>query len=273
MNQQCPYCEDLCDINTCVKYQAYLMAQDKDKVNETLKDLGIDINQDKLTTMMKMQKIFAAKFHKVDDLTKEEVDYWMKAYDTCITDEITEVHEHLNLFDQIYDVKNDKYELQKEFIDIWHFLMDEFIVASLDGKTLLELYVKKYTPDLSVDDFIKGFGDGDALRAIFEFETHKVIDSGKMILPTEEGEINHQSVLIASGYVLAGGRKVRHEISWKHWKKPNQEINYHKLYDALVFTFSSLIKCFLVSDLSSESLYDIYITKNIENHYRQVLGY
>ena len=103
IQEACPYCEEPCDINTCVKYQAYKKVQDPEVVKETLNELGIDINGDRLSVMMQMQKLFASKFHKVDGFEKKEVDYWLKAYDTCVTDEITEVHEHLDVFDEVYE--------------------------------------------------------------------------------------------------------------------------------------------------------------------------
>lgn len=270
----CPYCEEPCDINNCVKYQAYKKVQDPEVIKETLKELGIDIDGDRLNVMMQMQKIFASKFHKVDGFSKNEIDYWLKAYDTCITDEITEVHEHLNVFDEIYDrTLNNKYELQKEFIDIWHFLMDEFIVGNMDGEKLIFNYVTEKIPGLLPSFFASKYGEGDILKAIFEFEKQLIQKSKKLILPDEDNNLDSTSILIASNYILAGGRKIRHEISWKHWKKPSDSIDYNKLNKAFIFTFSSLIKCFILCGMSEDELYQIYVTKNLENEWRQRLGY
>lgn len=266
-NQEiCPYCEEPCDLNTCPKYGAYKKVQDPEVVKETLKELGVDPEGDRLTVMMQMQKLFAARFHKVDFFTKDEVDYWMKAYDTCVTDEVTEVHEHLTVFDDIYEKPlNNKYELQKEFIDIWHFLMDEFIVGDMNENELIGVYeneIMKYNIPSGTDP----------LEFIFGYEKKVIEESGKMDLPYE-GEVDSLSILIASGHLLAGQRKIRHEISWKHWKKPSATIDYEKLHQAFALTFSALIKCFILSDLTPESLYSIYVIKNCENHWRQKLGY
>lgn len=265
----CPYYEENCiDIGcVCPKYQAYEKVNEPGVVDQTLKELGVDPAGNRLEVMMQMQKLFAAKFHKVDDFTKDEVDYWEKAYDTCVTDEITEVHEHLSVFEDIYGKKEtNKLELQKEFIDIWHFLMDEFIVGNMDAKKLIEVYAKNHVPSN-----VEIPSDVDPLDFFFQNETMAILDSKTMDLL--EDEIDSISVLIATGHLLAGGRKIRQQISWKHWKKPAKEINYDKLHEAFAFTFSALVKCFILSGLKSRSLYEIYVKKNLENHYRQHFGY
>ncbi|MNR10018.1 dUTPase [compost metagenome] len=178
------------------------------------------------------------------------------------------------MFGEIYEkTLNNRYELQKEFIDIWHFLMDEFIVGGLDSEKLIELYVNKYRAGASPEGFAQIFGAGDILKAIFNTEKTLISNSKHLILPDDEGNIDSVSVLIASNYLTAGGRKVRAAISWKHWKKPSDVIDYDKLHDAYVFTFSSLVKCFILCGMNEDELYNIYVTKNLENVWRQKLGY
>ena len=261
----CPYYEENCiDVGcVCPKYLAYEKVNQPFAIESQLEKMNIDPNEDKLSIMLKMQKLFASKFHKVDSLTKEEVDKWIKDYDICITDEITEVHEHLDIFEELYNNKtSNKKELQKEFIDIWHFVMDVFIVGGMGSKELISHYCDVYNLDLN--------GEIEYLDVFFEREKREILQSSKLSMNIE---IDSNSVLIATNYLLAGMRKVRQQISWKHWKKPSSQINQKKLFDAFIFVFSSLIKCFLLVHIDSNSLYDIYTKKNIENIFRQDFGY
>ena len=45
-----------------------------------------------------MQKIFASRFHKIDNLTNPEIDKWTKDYLVCIEDETLEASEFLPIF-------------------------------------------------------------------------------------------------------------------------------------------------------------------------------
>lgn len=271
----CPYFEDNCvDVGcVCPKYKAYEAVNNPEMVNNEIKEMGIDPKQDSLSLMMEMQKLFAAKFHKVDNFTKEEVDKWTLAYDGCVTDEITEVHEHLSVFPDT-NPKENLLELQKEFIDIWHFLMDQFIVADMDSKTLLEAYVRNSNlAGADVSWLVERLGNGDALKMVFTQE-------GNILSKRLNGEVSKLSsyerdlqILIHSNLVLAGMRKVRQQISWKHWKKPAEKIDYPKLHDALAYSFKVLVQCFILSGLDAENLTSIYISKNLENRFRQNFGY
>lgn len=262
----CPYFEENC-VNVgcvCPKYQAYEVVNNPQMVEEEIVAMGIDPKADPLTRMMEMQKLFAKRFHKVEGLTKEEVDYWIKSYDICITDEISEVHEHLEVFPGV-ESKDNLLELQKEFIDIWHFLMDDFIVAGLDAKTLVQIYDAEYGGSVAASD--------NPLQAIFineKNELNKYYNGRVEHLSKEERDL---AILIYSNLVLAGTRKVRQQISWKHWKKPSPEIDYQQLHSALTYTFKVLVQCFILSGLDDKQLLDIYQRKNLENVFRQKFGY
>lgn len=269
----CPYFEDNC-VNVgcaCPKFQAYEAVNDPKQVADEIKAMGIDPNSDPLTLMMEMQKLFAAKFHKVDNFTKDEVDHWVKAYDICITDEICEVHEHLNLFPGV-EAKDNNVELQKEFIDIWHFLMDEFIVADMNAQVLVDKYVNHRFAGTTTDFMLERF-NGDALEMIFNTEynaLNKHFNGELSVLNKNDRDLQ---ILIYSNLILAGMRSVRQQISWKHWKKPSATIDYNALQDAFLQTFIALIQCFIITGLDAKELTDIYIKKNLENRFRQQAGY
>jgi hypothetical protein len=262
----CPYFEDNCANVGCVcpKYLAYQDVNDPEIVAQEISAMGVDPNGDQLTVMMEMQKSFAAKFHKTEGFTKDEVDHWVKAYDVCITDEITEVHEHLAVFPGI-DSKDNLVELQKEFIDIWHFLMDEFIVANMTAADLINVYDTKYGGGVATHS--------NPLQAIFINEKNylnKIYNGQVESLNKDENDL---AILIYSNLILAGMRQVRQQISWKHWKKPSATIDYDKLHEAFTDTFRALVQSFILSGLDADELTQIYIKKNIENVRRQVHGY
>lgn len=246
------------------KYLAWKKVAEPGAIAEMLESIGIDPSQDKLTVMMNMQKAFASKFHKVDNFEKDEVDYWVKAYDICISDEHAEILEHLAIV-MGGESKENHYELQKEFIDIWHFLMDQFIAADLNAEKLVALY-----------DVIRGgmvANSKDPLTDIFinEYNLLNVRYGGTLAsLPKEQIELE---VLIHSNKMLFAKSKVMKEISWKHWKKPAATINYDKLQLALAEVFVILVQNFILTKLDAEKLFEIYTVKNAENHYRQVFGY
>lgn len=269
----CPYFEDNCASVGCVcpKYLAYEAVNKPEEVAKEIEAMGIDPNSDPLTLMMEMQKMFAAKFHKVDNFTKDEVDYWLKAYDVCITDEITEVHEHLNVFPGV-EAKENVLELQKEFIDIWHFLMDEFIVGDMTAEDLINKYVDYRFAGDTTEFTLSRFG-GDALEMIFNTEYNELNLNFNGELATLNRDDRDLQVLIYSNMILAGARSMRQQISWKHWKKPSATIDYDKLHDSFLQTFIALIQCFILTQMSAKELVEVYQTKNLENVFRQKFGY
>lgn len=246
------------------KYLAWKKVSEPGAIEEMLTSIGVDPTQDKLTVMMNMQKAFAAKFHKVEDFEKSEVDHWVKAYDICISDEHAEILEHLAIV-MGGEAKDNHYELQKEFIDIWHFLMDQFIAADLTAEKLVALY-----------DVIRGgmvANSNDPLTDIFnnEYNLLNVRYGGTLShLSQEQLELE---VLIHSNKMLVAKSKVMKEISWKHWKKPAATINYDKLQLALAEVFVVLVQNFILTKLDAEELFKIYRTKNAENFMRQQFGY
>lgn len=257
----CPYFDETCvDIGcVCPKYLAYERAQDPKAVADKIGELGIDPNTDPLDLMIKMQSLFAARFHKVEGLTKDEIDHWIRTYDTCITDEVTEVYDHLGVFSDGTPRKENIVELRKEFIDIWHFLMDEFLVAGLSTRRLVEIYERDYGGDVMTSP--------NRLEAIFINE--RLNDS---LGHLGKDEVDY-AILIHSNLILMGQRRVRKQISWKHWKRPLPEINFDRLHSALVYTFRALVRCFILCGLNHDNVREIYVKKNIENVFRSELNY
>ena len=259
----CPYCDGDCDIKVCPKYLAYLKVQEPGAIEEKIQELGVDPSGDSLQVMMGLQKVFAKKFHKIDNLTKEEMDHWILAYDVCITDEVAEAQEHLSVFPGI-EPKDDHYELQKEFIDIWHFLMDEFLVAGMTSLDIVETYELMFG---GIN------GSNNPLHSVFVNERNYLnqINNGQL-QELSKSEIDN-AILVQSSLILNGMSQVRKEISWKHWKKPSPEINFEKLYSALIQVFQYLVRCFILTGLDEKKLLEIYTVKNCENQFRQDYNY
>jgi hypothetical protein len=263
----CPYYEENC-INVgcvCPKYMAFERVNADGEIQKQLEKMNINHNLDKLNIMMCIQKHFSSRFFNLNELTEEEIHNWIKQYDTCINDEITEVHEHLETFNYIYGNKkiNIK-ELQKEFIDIWHFAMDMFIIGGANTNDLLDNYLDLYQLE-------KTTKENRTLSFVFENERKEIKKDSVILIDNECPD--GITILILTGHIMAGLRKIKQQINWKHWKKQKIKTNYKSLYSSFSFVLSSLIKCFIVVGLDCETLYNTYISKNIENIFRQEFGY
>lgn len=241
----------------CPKYQAYLDVQDPEKVKAELATFGLNENTETWEILMTMQKRFANRFHKVEGLTKDEVDHWINEYLVCIEDEVREVREHLAFYTgAIQDINQSDVELKKEIIDILHFMMNEFIVGGMDSNTLKKHYLKKYANNIiDVKDFLK-----------FAYER-------QLLIYDYQDKDKYYNTFILVNKLLDCSGKVRQQISWKHWKKPSSTIDYDKLYDAFAETFKILVDLFVVLNMTSDEVRDIYIKKNLENIFRQNRNY
>ena len=141
--KDCPYFEVNCggegndELNCiCPKYKAYKATMDPIKRQEMINKLGV-VAEDKMDTMLKMQKIFASRFHKIDNLTNPEIDKWTKDYLVCIEDEILEASEFLPIYEEVIKDYDEK-EYRKELIDILHFVMDGMLVFGMNNNILKE---------------------------------------------------------------------------------------------------------------------------------------
>lgn len=261
--EKCPYNEGNCNFENCAcaKYKAYEAVSDPEKVKNKLNELGFDINTNTWELMMKMQKMFASKFHKVEGFTKEEKDFWLDKYLICVEDEIREVREHLVVYPEDLDVKEkdtQNIELKKEIIDILHFIMDEFICGDATPQIIEKYYLKLFAPNtIAVDDFFNFAYNNQIDKVICDYEIYN----------------KDISVLLLVNKLLDCSGTVRQCISWKHWKKASETIDMDKLYEAFATTFKTLIDIFAYLDMEPEEVKDIYIKKNIENCFRQQFGY
>ena len=199
----------------------------------------------------------------MDGLTKREIDKWVDKYLVCIEDEIREVREHLNLYgEEKYDSEIDKVlELKKEVIDILHFMMELFIVGNADKNI-----IKKHYNDM--------YNVGWTYSNVDLFE--EAYDRQSITLPKYLNSFVDRThditVLKASCRLSDACALVRQQISWKHWKKPSDTINYEKLYDAYAVVFHEFINlCVLTMD--EKEIRTIYVNKNVENILRQKYGY
>jgi hypothetical protein len=261
----CPYFEENCIYIGCVcpKYLAYEKVNTPGELEKYISNMNHGEKEDAFFTMINIQKNFSSKFFNASELSDEEISRWIKQYDLCIADEITEVHEHLDVFENIYGKnKTNIKELQKEFIDIWHFVMDLFIVGSINK----DIYYY-YEEDVKQ----KNKDEVDFLKFVFITEKENLEKDKKIIIDSES--IDSISVLITTGYLLSALRKLRQQINWKHWKKQKKELNIKDIHRCFANIISQLIKCFLLVGIDEKNLYDIYIKKNIENVFRQQFGY
>ncbi len=262
----CPYYEENC-INVgcvCPKFLAYGKVSISGEVEKQLLKMNIDTKKDMLHIMFDIQKHFSSRFFNLEQMAEKDLSAWIKQYDTCIHDEITEVHEHLEVFENIYGNKqNDILELKKELIDILHFVLDMFIVGKASASILIDKYLDLFNIEKSNEN--KSF--------YFLFENEKVEIKKINNIMIDNHSIDSISLLILTGHIMVGLRKIRQQIDWKHWKKWKSNIDFDKLHNAFVFLFSSLIKCFVFLGIEVEEVYNIYVSKNVENIFRQEFGY
>ena len=241
--KDCPYFEVNCggegndELNCiCPKYKAYKATMDPIKRQEMINKLGV-VAEDKMDTMLKMQKIFASRFHKIDNLTNPEIDKWTKDYLVCIEDEILEASEFLPIYEEVIKEYDEK-EYRKELIDILHFVMDGMLVVGMNNNILKE--------KLKCDDVV-------------EFMSNINVSG-----------VSHIDSL---HYLMRDLRLVRQNINWKHWKKANPNLNLDKIYDAYISMLKHLFICFKVANMNADDVYETYVNKNVENQYRQEFGY
>lgn len=258
--KDCPYFEDNCPQQNglidaklkcvCPKFKAYLGAKDTDVVKQQLKEMNVT-STEKMGIMLDMQKIFASRFHKIDNLNKDEIDHWTNAYLVCIEDEIVEAEEFLDIYPTRIKQFN-LVEFRKELIDILHFVMDGMLVAGMTYENLCKHYFENNNVSGTVD-----------------FLDYIVINEKDNVIKIDE---NNQYLYLLN-YILRDIRLVRQCISWKHWKKPSETINLYNLYSAYTTMFVHLVQAFIATGMTSDDIYNVYVSKNIENVLRQVYGY
>lgn len=254
----CPYREQNCQNKICAKYMAHLDVNDDKIVQKEIKDMGFDMNNMQMfELLMSMQSLFAEKFHKVKGLSKEEQDKFINMYLVCIEDEVREVREHLNIYPDIKAHTN-KVEMKKEIIDILHFMMDTFICGNANFKDIEKYYLNEFSPLVSQVNSLFAYAIYNQTN-----ELHKNYD----------GFGYDETNLLLVNRLLDCSAEIRQCISWKHWKKPSDHIDYDKLYTAFAHMFKIFIDICIINEMNEDEIKEIYIKKNLENRRRQVWNY
>jgi dimeric dUTPase (all-alpha-NTP-PPase superfamily) len=270
LHKQCPYYETKCnDLQClCVKYEAWKDVQDPVIVNRELKELKIN-ESDMFALMYAIQKHFASRFHNTDTITKEITDKWVKEYCICMEDEIEEIYDYISFptVNRIPALKDNQEELRKEIIDVLHFVMNIMIVSGFKP----EEAKNRWAIDHGL--FLKDF---DLLSEMFK-EKRKILKDRFGIKNVNFMFIEDRTIsdvlLTLTCELLEMNRELRQQISWKHWKKPNESINYPKLYDVCYELLNRFILLTTLVFISGEDIKTTYVKKNIENIRRQKRGY
>ena len=281
-HQLCPYYESKCDDQKCfcLKYQAYKDIQDPEIIKQELIELGIDPNADSWTKIMSMQKKFAARFSQVDNPSKEITDQWNKEYLICIEDEVEELVDYIGMFNQEPVLTSYK-GLKKEIIDILHFIMDTFITGNCSPDILMNLHLNKHGNVLATNDNFKFAFDQAKLRLASRYKDLTInqvkiendnLSNIELMWNINKEQMN-EILLQLTLELLFINKKVREQISWKHWKKPNKSINYDNLYNVYEEMFTKFIELAAFVFQDSDDIIQSYVLKNIENIRRQKLGY
>ena len=260
MNVNCPYldiqCNDMkCD---CAKYLAYVDAKNPKVFNRILKEYGFDINKSDFDLICDMQYSYASRTKQIEKLTREEKEKWIDRYLVCIEDEIREVREYLNLYDEV-EKKDKDIELKKEVIDILHFVTELLLVCGFNHDVLRKYYF----------DYIKFSNyEDDIIHVAYSFQKN-FIDK---YLNTKKDISKDITILKACCKLSDACALVRQQISWKYWKKKSLYTNWEKLDYACTVVFYEFINLCILT-MSVNEIKDIYIQKNVENILRQEYGY
>jgi hypothetical protein len=135
--------------------------------------------------------------------------------------------------------------------------MDVFLVGAADFETIKKYYLKNYAPMMdNVNDLLE-----------FAYEYQEPLFDRKWI----RNDDNHINLLTLK--LLDASGKIRQQISWKHWKKPSATIDMDELYNTYADLFKCLINLFISLNMDPQEVKNIYVKKNIENHWRQKFNY
>jgi hypothetical protein len=241
-----------------------------------------------------MQKMFINRFHIVDDLTEDDVSYWVDKYLVCIEDEVREAREHLKYF-EFNDLKENK-EFIKEIIDILHFVVNLFIMGNSNSDKLANKYFELYNNNIkSVYDLITFIYDNVNNKYSCMYTKKEILNEIKNrenelftvdvenidnAFNEDDGYISIQgfnytnvTMLMLLNDILDNCGKVRQQINWKFWKKEKHSIDFDKLDECFVNLLISLIIVFKSIDCNPKTIKEIYIRKNMENVFRQEMNY
>ena len=253
----CPYFESNCggcatdkiDCR-CPKLIAYEGVNDPQIKQSVLDKLNVTATS-KFGIMLQMQSVFAQKFHKIKDLSKEEIDKWTNEYLVCIEDELSEASEFLSL----YKIKKyNEIEYRKELIDIIHFLMDGMLVAGITEQDLITV------ANCEGNDLLDYLVNKSRLNA-------------RNLLDKANNDLDLARLYSLDFIRTISIRNVRQQISWKHWKSRKPTIDKEAIIKAWFDMLVCLIDAFVLVNTTSDDIFNIYVNKNVENQLRQDNGY
>ena len=110
---------------------------------------------DKLTEIMKYQKLFGSKFCNFDWLStpnneplhdkerKKKLDYWTKEFIVAAIDELMEAIRESNFKHWKQPREVDVLKMRFELIDVLHFLMSLMILWGMDSDMVYKMYMEK----------------------------------------------------------------------------------------------------------------------------------
>lgn len=264
MNEACPYREPKCADLTCdcPKYLAWVDVQQPGAVEQIITEQGFNVDLPAWDLMVDMQRSFAARMHRVEGLTKDEVDTWVDRYLVCIDDELREAREHLSLYDDRGpETAEQQAELRKEVIDVAHFMMDLFIVGGADAEKIKQTYSHRYLNSRQL------LPTEDLITVAYRQQCGDVLS-----YLNAAGQTDDITMLKALCRLADACGQVRQQISWKHWKRPSPSIDFGKLHAAFALVFHEFINLCILT-MEPEDVRSVYITKNAENIRRQAHGY
>lgn len=93
-----------------------------------------------------------------------------------------------------------------------------------------------------------------------------------LLKPEEQQELTEETVVLAFALQDEVHEFVR-ELNWKPWKQTKKEVNVEAVQKELIDAWHFLIELSLMWGLNSDSVHDMYLQKNQENHQRQDKGY
>lgn len=170
-------------------------------------------------------------------------------YFGCTTTEFFEFGERLNDFEWDWNTidTDEKLEIQYEYIDMWHFIMNQFL----------------YT-NINVDNIEM------TLEYIYEAETHTSIssryDKNDLITTTE---------MFWSNFSYLWG-KYLNNLPYKKWKDYNydamKEVNMLDQEFLMRLMIINFVKFGEIIDIDYKHFFNLYVSKNKENINRQEPG-
>jgi dimeric dUTPase (all-alpha-NTP-PPase superfamily) len=177
---------------------------------------------------------------------REEIDLAIY-YFGCTTTEFFEFGERLNDFEWDWSAigPDDKLEIQYEYIDMWHFIMNQFLYTGITGLDI----------DLILED-------------VYKIKTSLSIDDQQndLLLSTQK---------LWSNFSFIWGSYLNN-LPYKKWKKYNDnamdDVDKERQLTLAIVMIRRFIQFGKIIDIDAQHFYNLYVSKNEENISRQEAG-